>query len=257
MTEELDATLEMEEIENEESLPRERKSLGSYFTWWTNATTATKITYARLALIPLVLFFYLGANYIGTGENGFLFRYGKLIALIIFLVAAATDYLDGWVARKFNQVSDTGKFLDPICDKILVLCAFVLVATDPMFGNLMPGWAAVLIVFIAISRDYIVEVVRNISMTKGIVVAADKVAKWKTAFQLVALSLFMLYVSILHLNFSEATLNDGLGFDILRYSAWSAMIVASTLTIISCTNYVVKFQIQMRNLAKTETEEEE
>src|SRR5574344_1439894 len=81
-----------------------------------------KITMIRIILIPFMLFFYL-ASFIPDG-------WGKIIALVIFIGAASTDMLDGHVARKYNLVSDLGKFLDPIADKLLVTSALLLVVCD-------------------------------------------------------------------------------------------------------------------------------
>src|SRR5690554_7475125 len=83
-------------------------------------TTATKVTLLRLILIPVMVIFWL----VPSQEIGFLnLEINQFIAAIIFVVAAATDFIDGYIARKYNQVSNLGKFLDPIADKILVISA--------------------------------------------------------------------------------------------------------------------------------------
>ena len=217
-----------------------KRPVGDYFRWWTNATLATKVTYARLALIPLILFFWIGAI---EFNSDFFFSYGKLIAFLLFVVAVATDFLDGWIARRFNQVSDTGKLLDPICDKLLALTAFVLIVVDPQlmddFDNMMPRFAAILIIFLAISRDYIVSVIRQLSAQKGIAMGADTTAKAKTVVMFIALALFMFYAADYNLN--NPVLGVGTFFDVFRYISWFLMAVASGLTVISCGIYLYKY----------------
>jgi len=154
-------------------------------------TTATKITIARMALIPFILFFYISGTIIW---DSFFIQYGKLIALILFIIAAATDWLDGHVARRYNQTSDLGKILDPIADKMLVYLGFVLIATDfGIVGGLVPVWLMVVAVTAALGRDLIVNALRQSAAEKGKNFAADKTGKFKTVLQFVAISLIMFW----------------------------------------------------------------
>jgi len=236
-----------EKIENQETSEVETNETTTpkrnYFSWWTGATLATKITFIRLALIPLIMFFYIGANEFYNSD--FFFYWGKIVALILFIIAAATDYLDGWIARKFDQVSDTGKLFDPIADKLLVLTGVALIVTDPFLisaqSGFLPSWVAIFIIFIPVARDTIIAIIRQLALNKGIVIGADKVAKAKSIFMFIALSLFMLYAANVG-RISNYLIEEGLFLDLIRYTAWSTMIVALALTIISGVNYVVKFQ---------------
>jgi len=102
---------------------------------------------------------------------------GYSIALAAFSIAAATDWLDGYLARKLNLVTPLGKLLDPLADKILVCAAFVFMSVL----ELAPVWATALI----ISREFLVTGLRQIAIEAGQVLAADRLGKWKTTFQLI------------------------------------------------------------------------
>lgn len=199
-------------------------------------TTATKITIARIAFLPLILFFYLSASFI---NEPFFILNGKLIALILFVVAATTDWLDGWVARKFNQISDMGKFLDPIADKMLTTLGFILVATDfDVVGELLPLWFAVLAVFVAVGRDIVINALRLIAVEKGVTIAADKSGKIKSAMQFVAISMLMFYA----VDFVNGWLGLDLVFDIFGYVTLFALSLATVLSVYSGGHYLVKYK---------------
>ncbi|MCL2756255.1 MAG: CDP-alcohol phosphatidyltransferase family protein [Firmicutes bacterium] len=244
------------DVETSESSPKK-----NYFAWWTNSTLATKVTFARLAMIPFIIFFYIGANEFTASD--FFFYWGKIVALIIFIVAVATDYLDGYLARKRNEVSDVGKLLDPIADKLLAFTAFALIVTDTRLlasdpDGFLPGFAAALIILIPISRDLIVGIIRQLAATKGIVMAADKIAKAKTMLMFLSLTLFMIYAA--NFNFSSTAthtpfLGTDLFFDMFRYIAWFFMIVTMALTVISCVNYIIKYNKAQKELIETQAAE--
>ena len=133
---------------------------------------ANKITYLRLLLIPIfVIVFYLGTT-------------GVIISGIIFIVAALTDFFDGYIARKRNEVTTVGSFLDPLADKILTMAAFVLLATI----GLIPAWSVILI----LAREFMVNGLRFIAAEKKIVISASFLGKVKTMSQLIAIA-FLLF----------------------------------------------------------------
>lgn len=136
------------------------------------------ITTIRIALLPFVYFFYL--------TN--LVPYSQLIAIGIFLIAAATDFLDGMIARKYNLVSNVGKMLDPIADKMLSYTGLFLIIVT----GILPLWACVIIYVINLCRDFAIDCLRMLAATKGTVLAANKFGKIKTVIAFVALPWLLL-----------------------------------------------------------------
>lgn len=134
-------------------------------------TTASKITLARVALIPVfMLVLLLGYHW---------------AALIIFAVASLTDFVDGYIARHYNQVSDFGKFLDPLADKLLVTAAMLVFV---QWGR-MPAWA----VMIVLTREFAVSGLRMVAASGGKVLAAGWSGKIKTASTMVGLCFMMVF----------------------------------------------------------------
>lgn len=180
-----------------------------------------KLTVLRILFIPLLLFFYLYEP----------ISYGKLIACILFIVAITTDVLDGHLARKHNLVTDLGKFLDPIADKLVVTAGLLLLVAD----STIPSPYGVLILFITLAREFIVAVLRQMSATKGVVIAADKLGKLKTLTQDLAIIFFM----ILAYN-NTASVITGLGETIFAVTSYVLLALSLLFTVISGINYVVK-----------------
>jgi len=129
-------------------------------------TLANKITLSRMLMIPLLAaVFYI------------VFPGHDIVAAGVFVIAAATDYLDGKVARKRGEVTDLGKFLDPVADKVLAACALFFIIDK---GMLVPVWGG-LAAAVMIARELIISGLRQVAAVKGIVLAADKAGKAKTA----------------------------------------------------------------------------
>jgi len=114
--------------------------------------------------------------------------WGHFTALALFIIAAASDFLDGWLARKLNLVTPLGKLLDPLADKILVCAAFVFLTAK----GLCPVWITALI----IGREFLVTGLRQIAIEAGQVLAADKLGKWKTGFQLTYLISGLIWLTL-------------------------------------------------------------
>ena len=143
-------------------------------------TTASKITLVRVALIPV----YMVLMYLSGGvANGYM--YG---ALALFIIASLTDFVDGYVARKYNQVSDFGKFLDPLADKLLVIAAMSMFCEWGSF----PAWA----LMIVLTREFAVSGLRMVAGPKGKVIAAGKSGKFKTASTMVGLCVLMVFPTV-------------------------------------------------------------
>ncbi len=143
-------------------------------------TTASKITLLRVAFIPVfMLFMYLSAGQMGIW---------MLISLGVFILASITDYIDGEIARKHNQVSDFGKFLDPLADKLLVIAAMTMFCQWGMF----PAWA----LMIVLTREFAVTGLRLVAVGKGKVIAAGWSGKVKTAATMIGLCVWMAFPGI-------------------------------------------------------------
>ena len=143
-------------------------------------TLASKITLIRVAFIPIyMVFMYLGA---GT-PNVWMW-----LALTVFIAASVTDYIDGQIARKKNQVSDFGKFLDPLADKLLVISAMCMFCQWGKF----PAWAFMLV----LTREFAVTGLRLIAVGKGNVIAAGWSGKVKTAATMIGLCVWMAFPTI-------------------------------------------------------------
>ena len=138
-------------------------------------TTASKITLARVALIPA----YLVSMYLSKGEAGA----WMIASLALFVIASLTDFIDAYIARKYNQVSDFGKFLDPLADKLLTIAAMAMYCEWGIF----PAWA----LMIVLTREFAVSGLRMVAGPKGKVIAAGKSGKFKTASTMVGLCAMM------------------------------------------------------------------
>ncbi len=150
----------------------------------------------------------------------------SLIAAGIFILISCTDWLDGYLARSRGEVTDFGKFMDPLADKILVVAALLALIE---LGSL-PSWVALIIV----AREFIVSGVRMVAASKGVVIAASWYGKFKTVFQMIAIVLFTIKDS--HM---VGSINDAMG-DILWVVSWAVMIVALVLTVVSMLDYISK-----------------
>ena len=166
-----------------------------------------KLTCSRVVLIPFFVFFLLAPWFEG---------YGNYIAVGIFIVASITDFLDGYLARKYNLVTNFGKFMDPLADKLLVCSALICLVEL----ELLPSW----IVVIIIAREFIISGFRLIASDNGVVIAASYWGKFKTVFQI-----FMVIVLIVNIQ------------NFVFYVIGQALIYISlALTIISLIDYIVK-----------------
>ena len=165
-----------------------------------------KLTTLRVIMIPFFVFFLLWQN----GEN-YTFR---MIALALFIIASLTDLLDGKIARKYNLVTNFGKFMDPLADKLLVCSALICLIEL----NALPAWMVIII----ISREFIISGFRLIASDNGVVIAASYWGKLKTTFQMVSVVLLILDI-------------PALAF-VTTICVWIALV----LTIVSLVDYIYK-----------------
>ena len=143
-------------------------------------TTASKITLVRVAFIPaFMVLMYLS----GGAANGWM-----LGSLAVFIIASLTDFIDGYIARKYNQVSDFGKFLDPLADKLLTIAAMTMFCE----WGMMSAWALMLV----LTREFAVTGLRLVAVGNGTVIAAGWSGKIKTASTMIGLCVMMAFPSI-------------------------------------------------------------
>lgn len=140
-------------------------------------TTASKITLVRVFMIPILMF----TLYMSGGDGGFWMG----MSLLLFVIASLTDFIDGQIARKCNQVSDFGKFLDPLADKLLTIAVLTIFCE----WGWLPAWA----LMIVLTREFAVTGLRLVAVGKGTVIAAAKSGKIKTASTMVGLSALMIF----------------------------------------------------------------
>lgn len=148
---------------------------------------ANRITIARMLLIPLFILFF--AEYpLWLTENssffGFIHVYGTYFALGVFLLASATDKLDGYIARKYNQITNLGKLLDPLADKLLISVALIMMVQSGMVAT----WIAVTI----IAREFVITGLRMVASEQGIALSADSLGKLKMVLQVIAIAAVLL-----------------------------------------------------------------
>jgi CDP-diacylglycerol--glycerol-3-phosphate 3-phosphatidyltransferase len=180
---------------------------------------ANRITLARIFLVPIIMFFLLARiDFEPIAFENFSITYNQIVAALIFIIAASTDGLDGYIARKNRLVTNLGKLLDPLADKLLV--AAVLISLVEM--DKLDAWIAIVI----ISREFAVTGLRQVALLEGKVLAASRWGKWKTGVQITMI------IALLLNNFPFALVN--VPFDIVM--TW----VAAVITVYSGIDYFVK-----------------
>lgn len=177
---------------------------------------ANWITILRMTFIPVFLVFLLGQ----FGGNVTWVVWRPWLAAAVFTVLAATDAVDGYVARSRNEVTTFGKFIDPLADKLLVTAALVGLV---QLGSL-PGWVAIII----ISREFVVSGLRMVAVAEGVVIAASAWGKVKTVFQIIAIVMFML---------KGARAFPADLAPLLNGASWVVMAAALVLTVVSAAQY--------------------
>ena len=201
-----------------------------------------KITLTRIFMIPVfVAVFYCGL----------LSPWCYLASAIVFLLAALTDALDGHIARSRHLITDLGKFLDPIADKVLVEAAFIVMLTVPdtafavqpfgLYGLITAG----VLIALVLARELIVSGFRIIAAGKKVVLAADKLGKIKTISHDIAITLLLVAMSLLQY---------GLAGEIVAYAGLVVFVFCSLMTIISGINYLVKNKAVLKDDETKNTE---
>jgi CDP-diacylglycerol--glycerol-3-phosphate 3-phosphatidyltransferase len=156
---------------------------------------------------------------------------GVFIALGIYVLACITDWLDGYIARKYNMITDFGKFMDQIADKFITTTAMILV----LFGkvSVTANWLAILMLLIVVLRDILISGIRMVAANKNVVIAADIFGKVKSFFLDLASMILILYIGL-----TAVTSCNFLKY--IQVFGLSLMIIGVALTIVSCVNYTVQ-----------------
>ena len=192
-----------------------------------------KLTLFRLALVPVFITFTIIDN-----------MWMRLFALFIFITASLTDLYDGYFARKYGEVTDFGKFMDPLADKLLISAAFISFVDMKELN--VPAWMVVLI----IGREFLITGLRLLAASKGVVIPADRAGKFKTTSQLVSIITILVILcanSILaryyHTRTWELLLISGwpsiLG-NLLMWSSYWLVFTTTVLTLVSGLSYLYK-----------------
>ena len=167
-----------------------------------------KLTLLRVCMIPLFVILAL----VETTAT-------QILAVIVFLLACFTDYLDGHIARSCNLVTDFGKFMDPIADKLLVMSALVILVSQ----SRMPAWVCI----VMLAREFIISGFRLVAAGKGTVIAAGMTGKAKTVTQMVAIVMLFLFSSV-----------HGGGHGFFYVLSNIVLYASAILSIVSCVEYI-------------------
>lgn len=192
--------------------------------------TPNKLSLIRIITVPVMMFFYL-ATFI---------PFGKFIALGLFAFGAFTDFLDGYIARKYHLVTDLGKLLDPIGDKMLVTVALILLCCD----FTIPAPYGVIALSITIARDLVINLIRQIASSKNVVVAANKLGKYKTLFQDISLILLMLFAGFVQIGVYHLVV------EIIMWIGYGSLALATVFAILSIIAYIKQNSSVFKNSSK-------
>ncbi len=186
---------------------------------WTpaNVVTCVRIVFIPIFMVLSALSFKGGEGSAATYDAGL-----SIAAFVLYMLLSLTDKLDGYLARSRNEITDFGKFLDPIADKLLVFSALLLFLD---FGTV-----SVWTVFIILFREFLVSALRMVASAAGVVVAADKLGKWKTATTMLALCGYLLGFMLVALNVTTAAI-------VILGLSRLLMAVAVVLTVVSGAQY--------------------
>ena len=181
-----------------------------------------KLSLTRIILIPFIVLFYLLAP---------IFVWGKLIALVLFVLGVYTDNLDGRIARKYNLITNLGKFLDSIADKMIVVVGFILIVIDK---TIMHPYGEIALIII-VCREFIVSALRQLGAANNIIIVADMWGKVKAAIQFVVIMYFMLYSFLIEVITFSYTVNV-----CILVVGYVLLAITVVLTVLSCIHYLVK-----------------
>lgn len=202
-------------------------------------TPANIVTLIRICLVPVFVLAILSPWPEWVGLPGITMEAKCVIAAGIFILISCTDWIDGYLARSRGEVTDFGKFMDPLADKILVTAALIALVELAV----LPGWP----VLIILAREFIVSGIRMVAASKGTVIAASWYGKAKTVFQIIAIVLFLLKDSLTFTTAAGAFTNP------MFVLSWTVMVIALVLTVMSMLDYLVKARHLLKGSAGAKT----
>lgn len=202
-------------------------------------TPANIVTLIRICLVPVFVLAILSPWPEWVGLPGITMEAKCVIAAGIFILISCTDWIDGYLARSRGEVTDFGKFMDPLADKILVTAALIALVELAV----LPGWP----VLIILAREFIVSGIRMVAASKGTVIAASWYGKAKTVFQIIAIVLFLLEDSLTFTTAAGAFTNP------MFVLSWTVMVIALILTVMSMLDYLVKARHLLKGSAGAKT----
>lgn len=199
------------------------------------------LTMARIFCTPLIVLMFLLPI-----SNGV----GVYVALGIYILGCLTDLLDGKIARKYNLITDFGKFMDQIADKFITTTAMILVLFAGATAGWIADWLAILMLLVVVLRDILISGIRMVAANKNFVIPADIFGKVKSFFLDISNVVLLLYIAL------RASV-DAKFVDYVQYIGLAIMIVGVVLSIVSCVNYTVKAIKVLSSQTEEKKEDEE
>ena len=173
------------------------------------------LTIFRVLIVPFFIMFFLGSGFMN-----------RLISLALFFIGSITDFFDGYIARKYNYITDFGKLIDPFADKILIISALLLL------NNFYPDSIKLWMVIAIISRDIFITLYRYILIRKKIVMRTSIFAKSKTLLQIIIIHIVLIY----HAFYNDISINSLYNFN---YFIYLLMVICTVLTILTGIHYIL------------------
>lgn len=194
--------------------------------WKFRMNLPNRLTVGRLILTVL---------FVGVLSVNFPYHY--TLALILFVLAATTDYFDGEIARRYALVTDFGKLMDPLVDKIMTAAAFVCLV--PL--KAIPAWVAIIV----ISREFLITGLRLLAVSQGRILPADRIGKHKTSWQIATVIFFLGLLTIQELMMPNTQSSVGPGSPLWSYGGWTVSSIAVGLTLYSGLDYLWKHRAML------------
>ena len=194
-----------------------------------------KLSLMRIILVPVTVLFMLPINIFGwqpEGWNNFVTNNGMIVAAVVFIIASLTDMLDGKIARKYNLITDLGKFLDALADKILVISVMIAFVELRRFS----AWLLIIVIL----REFAISGIRMIAASKNDVIAARMIGKVKTATQMVAISYLMFEPLLLKIFGFGFTGYANLQTNVITIIGDVLLGISMVMVVVSGVDYIIK-----------------